>query len=138
MMTDDLQRGVYTRLNSVAAITGAVTGIYTDVPQAAQSEDDSAFPYLTIGPFNVNRDEDKGVNGVNVLFQVHIWSRSQSALTWRAIEDDIYNALHRTGLLTVGTANVVECVFEGSDSFDDPDGRTHHCVTSFRVLYRDE
>ena len=137
MKLETLQQAVYDRLSAVSAITDAVTGIYTTAPQAAESEDDSAFPYLTIGPVATTPDDDKDQNAVNALFDVHIWSRSQSALTWRAIADDVYAALQRHDLSVTG-ANVIECRFDGGVEFQDPeDLRTWHSVLTFRVLMYD-
>ncbi len=131
-----LQQAIYDRLDSVTAITDAVTGIYTYVPQVVDSEDDSAFPYITLGPVAPTPDDTKTDNGVQTLFDVHIWSRSTSALTWRAIADDVYDALQKYDALAVAGVTVVDCRFEGSAEFDDPDGKTKHQIGTYRIAYR--
>lgn len=136
MNIEQLQQAVYDRLNGVAAITGAVTGIYTKAPQPDEAEDDSAFPYITIGPIIPGPMDTKDDDGGEVLVDVHIWSRSQSALTWRAIGDDVYDALQKYDALAVTGANVIDCRFDGSTDFEDPeDGQTWHYVLTFRVTY---
>lgn len=131
-----LQQAIYDRLSSVTAITDAVTGIYTSVPQAAESEDDSAFPYITLGPVAVSPDDSKTDSGAQALFDVHIWSRSTSALTWRAIADDVYDALQKYDALAVAGVTVVDCRFDSSAEFDDPDGKTRHQIGTYRITYR--
>ena len=131
-----LQQAIYDRLNSVPAITDAVTGIYTSVPQSAQSEDDSAFPYITLGPVAVSPNDTKTDNGAQALFDVHIWSRSKSDLTWRAIADDVYDALQKYDALPVAGVTVIDCRFDGSAEFADPDGVTQHQVSTYRIAYR--
>jgi hypothetical protein len=134
MRLSPLQQAIYDRLTAVSAITDAVTGVYTTAPQNVTPEDDSAFPYLTIGPIITTPSDDKDQNAVSALIDVHIWSRSQSALTWRAIGDDVYAALQRHDLSVTNT-NVIDCRFEDSTEFQDPDDlRTWHSVLTFRVL----
>lgn len=131
-----LQQAIYDRLNSVTAITDAVTGIYTFVPQVVDSEDDSAFPYITLGPVSVTPDDSKTDDGAQALFDVHIWSRSKSALTWRAIADDVYDALQKYDALAVAGVTVIDCRFDSSAEFDDPDGVTRHQIGTYRITYR--
>lgn len=133
MNAKELQEAIYTRVNT--QVGGSVSGVYTDPPQAAQSEDDSAFPFITIGPVSATPNDTKGDNGFSTLFDVHIWSRSSSALTWRSIGDQVYDALQKYDALPVVGANVVDCRFDSSTNFDDPDGRTKHYVLTFRVNY---
>ena len=133
MNTKQLQQALYTRLNS--QVGGSVVGIYTDVPQADDSELDSAYPFITIGPFVGSNDDTKDDNGVDVVAHVHIWSRSTSALTWRELHDDVFDALQDYRSLPVTGANVVNLLYEGSEDFPDPDGKTTHVVMRFRVSY---
>lgn len=133
MNIKELQQGLYTRLNS--QVGGSFVGIYTSVPQAEDSEADSAFPFITIGPFAASNDDTKDDNGAEVVAQVHIWSRSKSALVWRGLHDAVYDALQDYRSLSVTGANIVNVLFDGSDDFDDPDGRTVHVVMRFRVSY---
>ena len=131
-----VQQAIYDRLSTYSPVSDAVTGIYTDVPQAAESEDSSVFPYITIGPVAVTPDDTKSDDGAQTLVDVHIWIRSTSALTWRAIADDIYDALQKYDALAVAGVNVIDCRFDSSAEFDDPDGKTRHQVSTFRVTYR--
>lgn len=135
MNLDSLQQAVYTRLNNVTAITDAVTGIYTKAPQPDAPEDDAAFPYITIGPIISTPQDTKDDNGIMALVDVHIWSRSQSALSWRGIAGDVYDALQKYALTVTG-ANVIDCRFDSETDFQDPeDGRTWHLVMTWRINY---
>lgn len=135
MRTPELQQAIYDRLTGYFPLMSKIVGVYTRVPQATEPEDDSAFPYVTIGPFNVSPFDTKLDNGAEVVAQVHIWSRGNSDLAWREIEQAIYNALHKYRPLAVASANVIDCLFESSTDTDDPDGLTTHVVMSFRITY---
>lgn len=135
MKTAALQQALYDRLSGFTALTDLVEAIYTRVPQASESEDDSVYPFVTIGPFNVTPFDTKIDNGGTVVVQVHIWSRGNSDLAWRAIEEQVYNALHKYTDLAVTGANLIDCLFESSTDTDDPDGLTTHVIMSFRVTY---
>lgn len=131
-----LQSAIYDRLSGYTPVSSAVTGIYTFVPQSSEAEDDSAFPYITIGPVATSPDDSKTDSGIQALFDVHIWSRSKSALTWRAIADDVYDALQKYDALPVAGVTVIDCRFDGSTEFADPDGVTHHQIGTYRITYR--
>lgn len=131
----ELQQAVYDTLSNDANVSGAVVGIYTDTPDAAQSESDGAFPFIVIGPFIASPYDDKGANGVEVLADIHLFSRSTSALEWREVTDDIYAAMQKYDGLPVSDANVIDCRFDGSQDFRDPDGKTTHSVLTFRIVY---
>lgn len=133
MNIKELQQALFTRVNTQVGVS--VQGVYTTVPQATESEDDSVFPYITIGPFSGAPEDTKDDNGAQVLADIHIWSRSPSALTWREIGDKVYDALQKYDALAVTGANVIDCRFDSSTDFDDPDGVTRHYVLTFRITY---
>lgn len=134
MKTAQLQQALYDRLTGYTAVDSAVAGIYTTVPQVADSGDASAFPFITIGPFIESPNDTKTSDGVTVLADVHTWSRSRSALTWRQIADDVYDALQKYALPVSGV-NVIDCRFDSSAEYDDADGVTKHHVSTFRITY---
>ena len=125
-------QAIFDRLNGYAALTAVVTGIYSDVPQAADSGDGSVFPFVTFNVPAVSDGSDKSADGTSNVVQVHLWSRTKSAIGRRAQSDLIYDALHKYDLTVTG-GNAYVCLFEGMAEFDDPDGRTKHAVLSFRV-----
>lgn len=127
-----LQQALWTRLD--AQVGASFVGIYHDVPQAEESEDDAAFPYITLGPYNASAFDDKTQLGGDVLFQVHLWTRTHDNLVRSGLRDSVYDALHRYDLVIAGT-DYANLIFESSDDFADPDGKTRHIVMRFRVIY---
>lgn len=136
MKLADLQQAIYDRLTDEVGLS--VSGIYTNVTQATESESDAYFPYITISPINSTPSDTKDMNGAEVLVDVNLWSRSTSALSDRSIMDDIYDALQKYDALAVSGANVIDCRFDSGTSFPDPDGKTRQYVSTWRVLYYDE
>lgn len=136
MNITELTQAFFDRLDDLRATTlSDVQAVYTVVPQPVQPEADSAFPYITIGPIIAEPDDTKTDNVVSALVDVHIWSRTQSALSWRALSDAVYDGLQLYDL-PVPSANVIECRYDGMTEFADPeDGKTWHTVLTFRVLY---
>ena len=130
-----LQKAIYDRLTGVTAVNDAVVGIYSKVPQDGLSESDAAFPFITISGFAPRAMDTDGSNGISALVDVHIWSRSTSALAWRAISGAVYDALHKYTSLNIVGADVVDCLFETGAEVDDSDGKTTHSIVSFRVTY---
>lgn len=131
MNHEELQQAVWTRLN--AQVGGSFVGIYHDAPQAAESEDDAAFPYITLAYVSSPWDT-KEQTGATGLVQVHLWHRTHDNLARAALFDAVYAALHRHALAVSGT-DYSDCLFESSDDFADPDGKTRHTVMRFRVTY---
>lgn len=134
MNADDLHQAIFTRLDD--QVGGSFSGVYAagGVPQAALSEDDSAFPFLTIGPYNFSPFDTKTSNGFEVVVTTHIWSRSTSSLVWQALRGAVYDALQKYDLTVTG-CNVIDCRFDGSADYDDPDGKTRHIVLDWRITY---
>lgn len=135
MKSDALIQAIYTRLTTYAPVNSAVNGVYTYVPQDPESEDASAFPYITINGVSLTPDDSKTENGIIALFDIAVWSRSKSALTWRGIASDVYDALQKYDLSVTGV-NVIDCRFDASNEVQSPDGITNSHVTTIRVLYR--
>lgn len=134
MKTAELQQSVYYRLTGYAPLSSAVVGVYSDVPQPEEPEDDAAFPYITIGPIIPAPWSTDDTPGITALVDVGVWTRSHSRLAARAIADDVYRALNRYQL-SIADVNTVDCLFESATDLMDPDGRTHHEVVTFRVTY---
>lgn len=95
MKMDELQSAIYERLTGYAPVSSAVTGIYAEVPQSAQSESDADFPFITIGEASILANDTKTDNGIAALVDVHIYSRSTSPTTWKVIAGNVYNALQK-------------------------------------------
>lgn len=138
-----LMDAVVDRLGAVSAVTsslGSVPGgyqshaIYTNAPQADESEDSAFFPYITVTQAAAGAYDTKDDNGGSVLIDVHVWSRGHSVAAPLALADAVYDALQRHDLAVTG-ANTVTVNFESGLLMQDPDGITMHAVRTFRVLY---
>jgi hypothetical protein len=136
MKSAALQQAIYSRLNGYSALTDLVQGIYSEsgAPQPDDAGDGSDFPYVIAGPFTAAPWDTSGTPGQTSIVKVNIYSRGKSDLEWRAIADQVYNALNRHEL-SISGANVVDCLFENMSSFPDPDGKTTRAVIEFRVTY---
>lgn len=136
MNSANLQQAVYTRLNGFTGLTALLgtAGIRTRVIQETQPESNAPFPYVTIELPSIQPLDTKDENGGNSIIRCHVWSRSQSELIRRAVEDQIYDALQKHDLSITG-ANTIDCRFESSSEFEDPDGVTTHGIVDFRVTY---
>jgi len=140
MNVDQLEAAIVSRLGAVSAVTdllGSVPGgyqthaIYTMVPQADMSEDDSYFPFIKVGPATGAPWDTDDTEGAAVVVPVNVTARDN---TLSEVMDAVYDALHRFDLVISG-ANTVDCLAEQVTGYDGPDGVTRHRVCTFRVTY---
>lgn len=143
MNTSEIMSAIVARLGAVSSVTdqlGNVPGgyqthaIYTNAPQAEESEDPQFFPYLTVTSVTSSPFDTKTEEGGEASFDVHVWYRGHALAVPLSIADAVYDALHRHDLSATG-ANVVNCLFDGGNEILDPDGITIHVVRTFRVTY---
>ena len=102
--------------------------IYSHVPQG------TPFPYVTISDTTATDNSDKDDNGADIVVRFHAWSRYQGDDECYRIIEGIHGALHNRTITLPAPHQAILCQFELTvPPFLDPDGQTHHCVTSFRV-----
>jgi hypothetical protein len=140
MKSEALQQAVYTRLNdsSVTALLSTayapLAAIFTDVPQAADSELESHFPFITIGADTINPFDDKDAPGGSGIVQIDIWDRAASMLDLKGLADVVDARLRRQALTITGATHITteldSCVFTR-----DPDGKTKRALILYRVLW---
>lgn len=119
-----IQAAVYQRLTNYVPLTAPV---YDDAPQGA------AFPYITIGDDTLTEWDQDACLGAEATLTLHVWSRERGRKQTKQIQGLLYDALHRYPL-TVNGAHAVDCLWEMSESFLDPDGHTRHGVSRFRII----
>lgn len=103
--------------------------IYSHVPQG------TPFPYVTMSDTTANDSSDKTDNGAEIVVRFHAWSRYQGDDECYRIIEAIHGALHNQTLALQSPHQAIVCQWELTvPPFLDPDGQTHHCVTSFRIL----
>jgi hypothetical protein len=107
--------------------------VYDSVPQVAESESSTAFPYVVIGECTVVNADTDDMDGQEHVITLHTWSRYRGKKEVKQIHAAIYAALHDAALTVTGYT-AVYCFFESSEVFGDPDGLTQHGVSRYRVL----
>lgn len=136
MNSANLHQAVYTRLAGFTALTSQLgsVGVQSQVPQPDDAGNASAFPYVTFSFPDLSPWDTDDIDGIDATLRVHVWSRSQSDLTWKRIVDSVYDCLHKYQI-PIAAANTVDCLFTSSTVMDDPDGITLHGVVEFRITY---
>lgn len=134
MNADALQKAIYSKLTGDAILAAAVVGVYADVQQPASPEDDTLFPYVTIGRDTLTPWDTKTNFGVEALCQIDVWSRSNNFVEAKEIGELIWAALHHTDLIITGASHTMT-VQENAGYTNDPDGHTKRGLLMFRVNY---
>ena len=140
MKSDDLQTAIYTRLNdsSVTSLLSTyyspLIAIFSDVPQAADSELESAFPFITIGGDTINPFDSKDDLGGSAVVQIDVWDRATSMLDLKAVVDAIDNRLRRQPLSISGVTHITT-ELDSCNFSKDPDGKTKRALILYRVLW---
>lgn len=131
-------QSVYNRLAGFTDLTSRLANgaasIYTRVPQPDDAGDDSLFPFVVIEGTSVTPWDTDDTDGAQATMSVHVYSRSQSILEISGIATATYDALHKYQLVIAG-GNTVDCLFDNSVGFEDPDGKTLHRVNDFLITY---
>ena len=139
-----LQQAIYNRLND-ASVTSLLSTAYAplvpifslgSVPQSADSESDLAFPYLTFYAVSITPFDVKDKVGGSAIVQIDTWARSLSDLAVNQIGDAVDTRLRRQALSISGATHITTELVT-SQLLDDPDGKTKHLVTQYRVLWLD-
>ena len=138
MKSDDLQQAIYTRLND-SAVTGLLStyysplvAIFTDVPQAADSELETAFPFVTIGADTINPFDSKDDLGGSAVVQIDVWDRTM--LDLKTVVDAVDGRLRRQPLSISGVTHITT-ELDSCNFSRDPDGKTKRAIILYRVLW---
>lgn len=137
-----LQQAIFNRLNH-SSVTSLLSTAYSplvpifsigSVPQSADSELDTAFPYLTFAAVGISPFDDKDKVGGSAIVQIDVWARTLSDLAVNAIGDAIDARIRRQDLTITGATHITT-ELSSSQFLDDPDGKTKHMVIQYRVLW---
>ena len=123
-----VQQAIYDKLTADLAVP-----VYDDVPQSIDSGLSSDFPYITIGEDSFTYLDTDDTNRVSVSIAVHVWSRYQGRSEVKAIQDQIFNSLHRATLAAAGY-KFITITQSSASSFLDNDGQTRHGVQDFYLI----
>ena len=129
-----LQQCIYTALTGNAALMALITGVYADVQQPNLPENDSDFPYVTIGNDVLTAWDTNTDFGASASCQIDVWSRQNNFMEAKAVGSAINNALHYQPLTITGSHHVQTRV-ESATYTPDPDGHTKRGMLLVRVLF---
>lgn len=140
MKAKALHQAIYNRLNdsSVTSLLSVkyapLVAIFSSVPQAANSGDDSYFPFITIGNNVISPYDVKDSVGGSASVQIDIWARSRSVLDIKEIADAVDARLRRQPLTITGATHITT-ELQDSQDMDDPDGKTMRIMLRYTVLW---
>lgn len=160
MKADDLQQAVYNRLTEESELAldflansslnrstpeGNVTpllstaylplpAVFTDVPQAADSELESMFPFITLGGDTINPFDSKDDLGGSAIVQIDVWDRQSSMLRLKSIAEAVDARLRRQPLNISGVTHITT-ELDSVNFSRDPDGKTKRALILYRVLW---
>jgi hypothetical protein len=104
------------------------------VPQAADSELETAFPFVTISADTINPFDSKDDLGGSAIVQIDVWDRAASMLDLKAVVDAVDGRMRRQPLSIAGVTHITteleSCTFSR-----DPDGKTKRGLILYRVLW---
>jgi hypothetical protein len=104
------------------------------VPQAADSESDAAFPYITFYAPAITPFDSKDKVGGSAIVQIDVWARTLSDLAVNQIGDAVDARIRRQPLSITGATHITSELIT-SDLMGDPDGKTKHFMAQYRVLW---
>lgn len=107
--------------------------VYDAPPQVSAPESSTPFPYVVVGDDTAVPWDTDSNSGQETTITIHSFSRYVGKKEIKQIQDAIYNALQDKALTVTGHTAVL-CYFDGSESFDEPDGVTRHGVSRFRII----
>jgi hypothetical protein len=122
----EFQRALFT------ALSGLGLNVVDAAPQAVDGAATAAFPYVEIGALITSEWDDNIEEGRSILARIHTYSRSRGMIEARTIQNQVYDALHRTEL-TIAGQEFVLMMREMSDLARQADG-SFHGVCEYRAL----
>jgi hypothetical protein len=102
-------------------------GVYDDPPKRP------SYPYLIIGDDSFIPFDTDDTVGRDVIASVHIWDNYDGKKRIKEVMGEVDQILNRAELSIIGYDSI-NCVFDSSDQFLEPDGKTRHGVLTYRLL----
>ena len=140
MKAKELHQAIYNRLND-ASVTASLStkyaplvSIFSSVPQAANSGDDSYVTFISIGNNTISAYDVNDSVGGSASVQIDIWARSRSVLDIKEIADAVDARLRRQPLTITGATHITT-ELQDSQDMDDPDGKTMRIMLRYNVLW---
>ena len=121
-----LQVSLYEVLSGSVPLTDRVGGIFDHVPEGA------SLPYLAIGDMSARDWSAKSFEGLEVLFDLHLWSGHKGHLEIRELADLVHDLLTAEALQREGL-EIAALQFVFFETFFETDGRIRHGVMRYRA-----
>lgn len=124
---EHLHEAFYNQLSGDTALKSRVTGVYDYV------DENTKFPYVTIGDPTVSPFSTKTSHGEEVLVNLHVFSKYKGKMEAFGILNLMVQAATKTDLQLEGGFSVVRMELEGINVITDIDGKTKHGIARFKV-----
>ncbi|MFC7048906.1 DUF3168 domain-containing protein [Emcibacter nanhaiensis] len=121
-----LQASLHELLSGNVELAGRLSGIFDHVPEGM------SLPYLAIGDMSVRDWSSKSFTGLEVLFDLHLWSGHRGNLEIRELADLVHGLLTPEVLQRDGL-QVASLQFIFFETFFETDGRIRHGVMRYRA-----
>lgn len=128
--SEELQRLLYSTLNTDAAIKAIANGVYDRVPADPFG---SKTAYIVLGETDDVEDDADCITGLEKNTTIHVWSRAVGKVECKRLVDLVRKKLHRASLTLADNA-LVDTWVESTRAFADPDGLTTHGVVQVRCI----
>lgn len=91
------------------------------------------YPYCVIGDDSYIEFDTDTTIGRDGIISVHIWDNYNGYSRIKQLFGEIDGILNRANFAVTGY-DLINCVFDSSDVFLEPDGKTRHGVLTYRIL----
>ncbi len=126
----EIQKAIYLKLTNDATLAALISGVFDKVNQ------DTAFPYVTIGGNNSVDWGSHTFDGRETTINIHSWSESQGSKEAQSLMFEIHRILHRNTLTVTGhVAILLRNEFE--EIMVEDDQITHHGIQRFRLITKE-
>ena len=122
----ELQQAIYTALTGDATLMAMVQGVHDHVPQGA------AFPYVTVGEGSARPWRAVGLDGLEVMLILHVWSRERGRKQAKQIMAEMHRILDDADLTIAGHV-LVGLSFEFSQTMLDSEGVIYHGIARYHA-----
>jgi len=122
-----LHEAFYKQLSEDTALKSKVTGVYDYV------DENTTFPYVTIGDPTVSPFATKTSHGEEVLINLHVYSKYKGKTEAFEILNLMVQAATKSDLQLEGGFSVFRMELEGMNVITDIDGKTKHGIARFKV-----
>lgn len=123
----ELQKALYDALTGDSSLMALITGIYDHVEQ------ETAFPYVTIGESSISAFDTKDTDGMEHILTINTWSRKRGRKEIKQIHAEIYRILQNENI-PISNQVIILMQFDFEEIYLDSDGLTYHGVLRFRSL----